>query len=82
MLKQIMHLFLILINVTLKYKYNKCKFCCSVPHAELSYWQFFWLDTSYLIFGRLYFAASKIFHQFFFEFLWNWSSVLTGYNDK
>ena len=23
-----------------------------------------------------------MFHQFFFEFAWNWSSVLTGYNDE
>ena len=51
-----------------KCKYNKCKFCYCVPYTKL--------------FGRLYFAASKMFHQFFFEFAWNWSSVFTGYNDE
>ena len=39
-------------------------------------------DNLFWLFGRLYFAASKMFHQFFFEFAWNWSSVLTGYNDE
>ena len=32
-----------------------------------------------LIFGGLYFAASKMSHHFFPEFAWNWSSV---YNDE
>ena len=42
------------------------------------------LSSNYLanIFGRLYFAASKMFHQFFLEFAWNWSPVRTGYNDE
>ena len=82
-----MHLLLIspcdlLINVTLnvsiinvsyvRCKYNKYKFSCCVPHTKLSYWQFFLLATSSLIFGRLYFAVSKMFHK----------AVLTGYNDE
>ena len=38
--------------------------------------------SNYLIFDRLYFAAFKMFQQFFFEFTWNWFSALTGYNDE
>ena len=32
-----------------KCKHNKCKFYCCVLHTKLSYWQFFWLATKYLI---------------------------------
>ena len=40
------------------------------------------LASNWLVLGRLYFAASKMFPQYFFEFAWNWFSVLTGYNDE
>ena len=40
------------------------------------------LASNWLIFGKLYFAASKMIHQFFFEFAWSWSCALTGYNDE
>ena len=36
----------------------------------------------FFILSEPYFAASKMPHQFFFEFAWNWSSVLTGCNDE
>ena len=32
--------------------------------------------------ARLYFAASKMPHQLFFDFSWNCSSVLTGYIEE
>ena len=82
-----MHLLLIspcdlLINVTLNIS------IINVIFAAAFFIQTFiltiFLASNYLIFdaGKLYFAASKMFHQFFFEFAWNGSSVLTGYNDE
>ena len=45
-----------------KFKYNKCKFCCSVPHTKFF---FCFLACSQLVFGGLYFAAYKMPHHFF-----------------
>ena len=45
-----------------KFKYNKCKFCCSVPHTKFL---FCFLACSQLVFGWLYFAAYKMPHHFF-----------------
>ena len=44
------------------------KFCCCVRLFSAS-------NLNYLIFGGLYFAVSKMFHHFFFEFVRSWSSL-------
>ena len=57
------------------------KFCCCVPHSIVFLAAGNIIAKQHLVWWVLYLLPLMSL-QFFFEYAWNWYSVITGYNDE